>query len=117
MANEQRIIKLIKARATAARPGVTYREISQSIRLSKKQIFELLDSMQHAGVIFQQNYKPERGPETNTFCLRKDCYAALVATPDKMEEDEKPVDKPSTGFLHVFFRIALWDTSNGNGLL
>lgn len=69
---EQKVIRLIKTKAVQNKPGVTYREICSYIHQNKKQIVELLDSMMHAGVIFQQKYKPKRGPETTIFCLRSD---------------------------------------------
>jgi hypothetical protein len=69
---EQKVVRLIKAKATPQKPGVTYREICNHIHQNKKQIVDLLDSLLHAGVIFQQKYKPNRGPETSIFCLRSD---------------------------------------------
>ncbi len=86
---QQRLIRLIKTRATNERPGVTIREIFQQIKQSKKQILDILESMQHAGIIFQQKYQGRRGPPTVIFCLRKNYGDGQEPEPESEPNQEQ----------------------------
>ena len=68
-ANEQKIVRAIKGRSTAERPGLSVRELAKAVCLPEYKFNELIKGMISKGMVFTRQYRPKRGPETNIFCV------------------------------------------------
>ena len=91
-ASQQRIVRLIGMKATKERPGVSQRELLQSVRgVSKKQMEELLGSLEASGSVCTVPHKPPRGKEVLLYCLAR--------TQAEGEMRRQCVDAPSTDFF------------------
>lgn len=68
-ANEQKIVRAIKAKATEERPGLSVRELARAVNLPEYKFNELIKGMLSKALIFTKSHKPKRGPETAIFCV------------------------------------------------
>ena len=71
-ANEQRVVRAIKARATEDRPGLSVRELARAVCLPEYKFNELIKGLISKGMVFTRTFKPKRGFETTLYCVPAD---------------------------------------------
>lgn len=66
---EQKVVRVIKARATEKRPGQSMREILEYTNMPTRTADEVIKSLLAKGRIFKRDQKSTRGPSTCIFCV------------------------------------------------